>query len=148
MDWRQATMLLHDIGTAWAVGSATITMILMFKADRDEGLAATMAKITPMLNKLVMIGMVILIASGVALIFLVDRSIDDTMLVVKIVVVVALVLNGLNLNLRMQPQATKLAPKEGEKPSDAYTYAKKNVKLGILTSVVLLYAILILSVML
>ncbi len=59
--------LLHDLGIAYGVAGVTINAILMIKSERDPESAPFIIKIMPTIFKLIWLGLVLLIISGLAL---------------------------------------------------------------------------------
>ncbi len=142
----EAMWLLHFIGIAWGVGGATISAILMAKADKNPEIAPLAMKVMPSISKLIWAAIILLIVSGIALAQLVTFPIDAAMLLIKHAVVAVLVLNGIILAFGILPKMKKFAPTDG-KPSAEFLKAKKSAKVAGMLGLFLWYVILVLSVM-
>ena len=142
----ESMFLLHDIGIAWGVGGATISTILMAKADKNPESGPYLMGLMPTISKLIWAGLILLIVSGIALVPLIAWPMDMTMLAVKHAAVVLLVLNGLFLGFRIIPRLEKSAPKEG-KPSKEFLSLKKKARSSGTIGLILWYLILVLSVL-
>lgn len=118
--------LLHMIGIAWGVGGSTIGAILLAKAGKDRVAAPHLMKLMPPISKLIWLGIILLIASGIGLVPLVTWPMDPTILLIKHMAVIVLVVNGIILGLRGK--------------------AKKDVRLNALIGLILWYLITVLSV--
>ena len=56
---------LHFVGLALGLGGATIAVIISSKAERDADVGRAMMRIMPAISKVIGIGLVLLIVSGV-----------------------------------------------------------------------------------
>ncbi|MDO8647997.1 MAG: DUF2269 family protein [Candidatus Diapherotrites archaeon] len=134
---------LHFIGLAWGVGGATAAAIISMKAEKNPEVAASLMKIIPALSKLIWAGLVLLIISGIAVTSLVKWPLDTNLLLIKHALVVLIVAIGALIFLRVK-KMQKLA-KPGEKPSEEFFKAKKQLGMLSITNLALWYLIVLIS---
>ena len=136
---------LHFVGLALGLGGATIAVIISLKAEKDADVGRAMMKIMPAISKVIGIGLVLLIISGIGIIYFVQRPLDRQMLLVKHVLVAWIVITGIVIG-RSSKKMLALVPKRLEKPSAEFLRAKKRVKAFGILNLILWYVVTGLSV--
>ncbi len=137
--------LLHFIGIAFGLGGATIATIISAKAEKDKEIGAVIMKIMPSIAKIIWLGMVFLLISGVGLIFFVKWPLNKQILIIKHVLVAWIIIIGITMGTRMKKMSL-LAPKPKEKPSIQFLNLKKQMKFLSILNLILWYLVTILSV--
>lgn len=145
MNLLSITQLMHNIGMAWGVGGATILTILMIKSEKMPESAPHIMRVIPAISRLIGIAVILLIVSGIPMMFLIAWPISKTVLMIKHVVVLLLVINGVYMALRIVPGMKKLAPRDGEGPSEEFLKIKVKSKISGMLGLFLWYLILVLS---
>ena len=139
---------LHFVGLAWGVGGATIASIISAKADKDREIGSSFIKIVPAISKLIWIGILLLIISGVGIGITTPYGEPDKQLfIVKIIIFALLIIIGIIIGLKIKKMKL-IAPKENEKPLDEFLKTKKQLKILSIISLIIWYAIVGLSVFL
>lgn len=148
MEFYDFVKTFHIIGLAWGVGGATLSSFLNAKAEKDATLLPFMAKVMPTISKFIAAGLFLLIISGFTMGSLSSGSGEiSSIFITKMIFIVFLVANGMNLSFRLIPKIEKNAPTDGV-PSEEFLKAKKQLKISSKISLVLWYAILVFGVML
>jgi len=101
MVWLEIFNFLHFIGLAFGLGGATIATIISSKA-KDKDIAKVMGKILLPIVKLIWIGMILLIISGIFISFLIKWPINRQLLIIKHVLVAWIVIIGIVIGRRMK----------------------------------------------
>jgi len=91
---------IHFLGLAFGLGGATIAAIISAKAEKDKDVRKAIGKILPSVVKLIWVGIIFLIISGVALIFLVRWPLNKNLLIIKLVLVAWIVIIGIIIGKR------------------------------------------------
>lgn len=136
---------LHFVGLAWGVGGATVASIISAKADKDREISSSFMKIVPGISKLIWIGIVLLIISGIGLSRYVTWPINKELLIVKVSIFALLIVIGIVIGFKINKMKL-IAPKENEKPLDEFLKTKKQLKILSIISLVIWYAIVGISV--
>ncbi|MBU0466384.1 MAG: DUF2269 family protein [Nanoarchaeota archaeon] len=136
---------LHFIGLAFGVGGATIAAVISAKSEKDEDVGAASMKIMPAISKLIWLGMILLIISGIVITPLVTWPLNTQNLLLKHVLVVWIVIIGVLIGFKSR-KLQKLAPKKGSKPSWEFLQNKKQMKIYGVINLVLWYLVSFLSV--
>jgi len=135
---------LHFIGLAFGLGGATIANIISAKSAEDKEIASVTHKIMPPIIKLIWLGLILLIISGIALPFFIKWPINKHLLIIKHVLVVWIIIFGISLGL-LSKKMKNLAPKPNKKPSESFLKSRKQmIFLGII-NLILWYVVTILS---
>jgi len=142
--WLEIFNFVHFIGLAFGLGGATIATIISKKADKDKDVAVASMKIMPSVSKLIFIGLIFLIISGIALPFFISWPLDKNMLAVKHVLVFWIVVIGIVIGKNVK-KINKFAPKKNEKPSEEFFRAKKRIKAFSIINLILWYGVTLLS---
>jgi len=146
MVWLEFFYFLHYIGIAWGLGGATTAAIISSKARKYQELTPGIIKIIPAISKLIWIGLLLLIISGIALPYFIKWPINKEMLIIKHVLVIWIVIIGIiiGVNAKKMKRLSNLTPKE--KPSSAFIKAGKRVKIFSIINLILWYLVTLLSV--
>ena len=136
---------LHFIGLAFGLAGATIAVMIMRKANKDKDVGLAAAKIVPSISKLIWLGFILLVISGIGISFLAEWPINKQILLVKHVLVAWIFVFGVIIGFKIK-KMQKLTPKPKEKPSLNFLRIKKQVESLGFISLILWYAITLLSV--
>jgi len=90
---------LHFIGLAFGLGGATIATIIAIKASKDGDVEKAAEKLMPSIAKLIWVGLILLIISGIALPFYISWPLDKTMLFIKHILVFWIVVFGVIIGI-------------------------------------------------
>ncbi|MFX1324481.1 MAG: hypothetical protein ACFE8N_05960 [Promethearchaeota archaeon] len=147
----QLFQIFHFIGLTWGVGASTFGIVLNIISNKNSEMKSHIAKISPYLTKFIFLGIIILGVSGVILqgfyeIDIENYYLSSPLLIIKHVLALVLLINGILLGTKLGPKMQKLAPKEGP-PSKEFTKAKKNVMIIGFVNIIFWYLILILSIL-
>ena len=140
----QITNFLHFLGLAFGLGGATIAVIISSKAEKDKEIAKIMHKIMPSISKLIGLGLLLLIISGIALISLVKWPLDKNLLIIKHILVVWIIIIGIILGINSK-KMNNSSPIGKEKPSAKFLKAKQIVKTSSKINLILWYAVTLMS---
>ena len=139
---------LHFVGLAWGVGGATVASIISAKADKDREIAGSFMKIVPAISKLIWIGILLLIISGVGIGMSTPYGAPNKQLfIIKMIIFALLIVIGIIIGFKIKKMKL-IAPKENENPLDEFLKTKKQLKVLSIISLVIWYAIVGLSVFL
>lgn len=109
-DYRFLILLLHTFGFVLGVGGATITDVFFFKFLKDFKISEWEAEIMHTLSQIIWFALAILIISGIGLYLpAAERLIASPKFLVKLVVVGAIIINGIFLNLIVSPQLIRIS---------------------------------------
>lgn len=136
---------LHFIGLIFGVGGATIANIISRKAEKDKDVSKASVKIMPSISKLIWIGLLLLIISGIALPRFIEWPLDKNMLLVKHVLVAWIVIIGILIGSNMK-KLKRFSPRGNEKPSLRFIQTRKRVKAYSTINLILWYLVTLLSV--
>ncbi|WP_194774405.1 hypothetical protein [Pararhodonellum marinum] len=110
---RDYTLALHLLGMTLGLGGTLILDILIFHFMRDFHISKKEAVIMHLISQLILIGLILLIVSGVALYYTQpDVYLASDRWLMKMTAVVFLTINGLFLNFYMMPKIEQLSLKE------------------------------------
>ena len=90
MAWLELFRVLHVIGLAFGLGGATIAAIISAKADKNPDIAPAAMKIIPSVSRLIWLGIILLIASGIGISFFSQWPVNKQLLLIKHVLVARL----------------------------------------------------------
>ncbi|MAG22092.1 MAG: hypothetical protein CL943_02195 [Candidatus Diapherotrites archaeon] len=138
----------HIVFLAWGVGGVTIAMLLSIKADKEPDLGPAVMRLMPSISKLIWVGLIGLAVTGIVTtsMGLGKGFFDENLLLIKHILVVLIVIAGLNLTFRLIPKMKALVPKPGAAPSAEFLSVKKQMKITSMASLILWYAVVVLSV--
>jgi len=136
---------LHFAGLILGVGGATIANILSIKADKDPDIAKAARKIAPTIVKLIWIGLVLLIISGIMLPYYMTWPMNTQMLMAKHILVVWIVIIGILIGVNSK-KLKALTPLGKEKPSSKFLRIKKMVRVLSIVNLILWWLVTLQSV--
>jgi hypothetical protein len=127
--WLDFYNFLHFVGLAFGLGGATIMTIISIKAEKYKEVALAMGRIGPLIVKLIWVGLLLLIISGIALPFYITWPLDKTMLLIKHILVAFIVIIGIILGI---------SSRKG---------LRKQMKILVIINLILWYLVTLLSVL-
>ncbi len=139
----QIANFLHDAGIALGVGGVTFLYIIEVLAKKTDSLKLLVKKIAPVFGKFIVIGLLLLIGSGIWLNQLVTWPMDQTMLTVKYVTIAVLILNSIYLKLFTRKKLMTAKP-----ATEEYDSVKKTVMTFSTIGLILWWAVMVESVLL
>jgi hypothetical protein len=104
-------LLLHLVGLALALGGATVKVSLLLASRTDPRITSAYVRVSPVVTRLLVTGLVLLTASGIAWLVL-GRPMTPS-LVAKIALVVVLWALGPVIDKVVEPAFLRLAPSAG-----------------------------------
>src|SRR3989344_7592104 len=147
MAWLEIFSILHFIGIAWGVGGATAAAVISAKSDKDPEISHAAMRIMPAISKLIWLGLILLIISGIGISIISQWPIDKNMLLIKHVLVAWIVIIGIIIGINAKKMQA-LAPKPKERPSAQLLKATRLMKAFSIINLILWYAVTIMSVFL
>jgi hypothetical protein len=120
---RSLLSLTHLIGLALGLGAATGKLTLLLKCRADTRLIPVYLTVTRPLTRLIVLGMVLLTASGLGWLLL--GYVITTVLAVKLAFVLALWLLGPFIDNVVEPRFRRLAPSPGDSASADFLRAHR-----------------------
>lgn len=144
----QIVHFLHLVFIIWGVGGATISTLLMIKAEKEPALMPAAMKFLGSIAKLIWIAIFGLIITGIisAAMGAGKGYYDPTILAIKHIVVALIIIFGANISLRLVPKLRKLSPAPGSAPTPEFLKTKMHMKIEAAFSLVLWYVVVALSV--
>ena len=136
---------LHFVGLSFGVGGATIAAVLSAKSNKDPEIAPVVMKIMPSIAKVIWIGLILLIISGIGITYSIKWPINKQILLVKHILVIWIVLIGIFLG-KTSKKMSLSAPAGKEKPSQKFLKLKKQMKAFSIINLVLWYLVTLISV--
>ena len=91
---------LHFVGLAFGLGGATIAAVISSKAGKDKDIGKVAGKIMLPIIKLIWLGIIFLIVSGIALSLFIKWSINKQLLIIKHILVAWIVIIGVVIGIR------------------------------------------------
>lgn len=103
-------LILHILGAAVGLGSATISDVLFFKFLRDSKISELEAEVLGTLSQVIWLCLAILVITGIGL-YLPDsaRLNESPKFLVKMFIVAIIIVNGAFLNLWITPRLVKIS---------------------------------------
>jgi uncharacterized membrane protein len=110
IEYKSYVTLLHLVGFALGVGGATISDVLFMKFLKDFKITLEEKEVLKIMSQIVWFGLMIIIISGVGL-FLpeIERLLDSSKFLLKMVVIGVIIVNGLILNFIVTPKLMTIA---------------------------------------
>lgn len=136
---------LHFIGLAFGLGGATIATIISIKSEKDKNIEKIQMKIMSPIVKLIWIGLILLIISGIAIPFYIKWTLNTKLLIIKHVLVVWIVIFGIFIGMSSKKMKI-LTQVLKEKPSPKFLKLKKQIKYLSIINLILWYLTTFLSV--
>lgn len=106
--------VVHLIGLALGLGSATAKLTLLLRCKADPAFVVVFLKVTKPLTRQIVLGLALLVVSGIGWIFLGYPF--TPLLITKLVLVGAIVVMGPIIDHVVEPEFEELAPETGEAP--------------------------------
>lgn len=139
-------LLVHLIGLALCVGSATAKVILLAKCYRELPFIPVYLKVMKPLTQILVLGLILMTLTGI--IWLVLGYGFSTLMIVKLILVGAAWVTGILIDNVTEPQFKKLTPAKGEEASHAFLLVqKKHFELEVIATL-LFYIIMVIGVLL
>lgn len=128
--------LLHLIGLSLGMGAATAKTVLLLKCRSDVSFVPAFRAVSKSLTRLIVTGLVLLVASGVGWFFVAGLRMTSP-LVVKLALVAAIFVLGPVIDNVVTPKHDRLAPEAGVAPSAEFlTVQRQYVALEVLASLI------------
>lgn len=115
--------MLHLIGLALALGAATVKLVLLLKSSSDPALLAVYSRVARHITPLIVVGMVLLLLSGVG--WLLRGYPFSARLVVKLVLVGSVFAMGPVIDNVVEPRFRRLAPSDGGPVSPEFSAVRR-----------------------
>ena len=145
MDWGLIiSRLMHDLGIAFGVGGATIAFLISKKAEGKPEISQTASFLMESISKLIWVGLILLIVSGIGLTAFIKWPINIPLLIVKHAIVLIIIINGIYLGVNSK----KLVKAIREKNVLGINKVKLRLKKVGLLNLICWYIVMILSVLL
>lgn len=112
---------VHLVGLSLAVGAATVKLVLLLKCRSNSELVQVFIKVVKPITQLIITGLILLTLSGIGWL-LVGYSFT-TLLVYKIILVVAIWILGPVIDNVIEPKFIKLAPASGQQITPEFSAA-------------------------
>ncbi len=105
VEFKSYVTLLHLVGFALGVGGATISDVLFMRFLKDFKITLEEKEILQIMSQIIWFGLLLIVISGVGL-FLpeMERLLDSSKFLIKMIVVGVIILNGLILNFIISPK--------------------------------------------
>lgn len=110
--------VVHLVGVALGLGSATAKLRLLLRCRADPAFAAVFLEVTKPLTRQIVLGLVMLVVSGIGWILIGYPF--TPLLVTKMVLVGAMFVMGPIIDNVVEPKFKALAPGTGEAPSPEF----------------------------
>ena len=108
--YKRWVIVIHILGVALGVGGATIIDILFFNFLKNLKISLKELNILRIVSKVVWIGLILLLISGVGLYLpAAERLNDSAKFLTKMIVVGVLILNGFVLNIYIFPKLVRIS---------------------------------------
>ena len=142
------TNFFHIVFLAWGLGGATVAVLIALRGEKEPALMPSAMKLVEPISKLIWIAIIGLAVTGIIMSAMGYGKgyFDENILAVKHIAVIALVINGLIITLKLLPKLKKLAPAPASKPAPEFFKARKQMQLGSAISLFLWYLITAISV--
>ena len=137
--------LLHFVGLAFGVGGATVASIISAKAEKNQELSPAVMKIIPSISRLIWLGLILLIISGIGLSYNAKWPINTKILTIKHALVALIIIIGAVIGFKVK-KMSNLAPKLKQVPSLQFIKTKNQLKVLSTINLILWYIVVILSV--
>ena len=138
---------LHYIGIAFGLGGATIATIISMKAEKnkDKEMDHAVMKLMSSISKVIFLGLILLVISGILLTIYAPWPLNKKMLAVKHVLVAWIFIIAIPLG-RKSIKMRALVPIGKQKPSEEFLKYKKQIRGLSMINLVLWYAITFMSI--
>lgn len=137
--------VVHLLGLALGLGAATAKFMLLIRCRADHAFVAVFLEVTRPLTRQIILGLVLLVVSGMGWIF--TGYPLTPLLITKLVLVGALFVMGPIIDHVVEPKFEALAPGMGEAPSPEFIRARARY-LGLeMVATAMFYVIVVVWVM-
>ena len=136
---------LHFLGLAFGLGGATIAAIISRKAEKDAEIGKAFMKIIPSVSKLIWLGLILLIISGIGITLLIQWPINRQILLVKHILVFWIVFFGVVIGVKMRKMQTLSPVNSKGKISMGFLRTRKQIKVFSIINLILWYLVTLLS---
>ncbi len=111
-------LMIHLVGLALGVGSATAKVVLLLKCYRDHTYVASYLKVVKPLTRILVLGLLLMTLSGI--IWLILGYGFPTRMIIKLVLVAIVWILGIVIDNVTEPQFIRFAPSDGDDASPAF----------------------------
>lgn len=137
-------LIVHLIGLALALGAATAKLVLLFRCKSHSEFVPHFLAVTRPLTKLIILGLLLLILSGVS--WVLWGYGFTALLTVKVVMVGIVFILGPIIDNVIEPRFITLAPSSGQTGSEAFAGILRRYLIIESVATLMLYAITIIGV--
>jgi len=95
---------IHFIGLSLGLGGATIAAVISSKASKEKEIRNILSKIMPPIIRLIWLGLILLIISGIALSYYITWPLNKQMLIIKHILVVWIIVIGISIKMLSKKQ--------------------------------------------
>ncbi len=141
MAWLEIFNFLHFLGLAFGLGGATLAGVISMKAEKDFELRKQLGKILSPVSKLIWIGLILLIISGIFISILVTWPINKQLLILKHILIFWILVFGIVI-WRSSKKIQNLPAKNSEKK---ILKARKTMKIFSVINIILWYLVTLIS---
>ena len=110
--------VVHLLGLALGLGSATAKLTLLLRSRADHEFVAVFLKVTKLLTRQIVLGLILLVVSGIGWI-LIGYPLTP-LLITKLLLVGSMFVMGPIIDHVIEPKFKALAPEMGEAPSPEF----------------------------
>lgn len=136
----------HLLGLALGVGAATVKLTLLIKCNSDYDFIPIFIKVTRLITRIIIFGLILLTLSGIGWILLGTGF--TPFFITKLVLVVSIWILGPYIDNVIEPKFKKLAPTIGESPTKEFVKIQKKYLVMESIATMLFYVITIMGVLL
>jgi len=140
------SVLIHVLGIALGVGSATVKLLLLSKCRSNYDFFYTYFKVSKLITQLIVMGIILMTLSGIA--FLIMGYPFKMLLILKLILVGMIWVLGPIIDNVVEPKLEKLIPVRGQAFSPAFSKIHKQHLALEITATLLMYLITIIGVLL
>jgi hypothetical protein len=145
IEWSLFLFTGHLIGLALAVGSATVKLVLLFRCRAYPTFASTFLKVSKPITRLIILGMILLLLTGIGRLILLGYGFTPA-LIVKLILFAAIWVLGPVIDNVVEPRFQKQSPGQGEAPTPAFVGALKRYLVWETVATSLFYVIIVIWV--
>lgn len=116
-------LVVHLIGIALGLGSATVKLVLLLKCRGDITFTSSYLKVARPITRLIILGLILTALSGIG--WLYQGYPFSAHLIAKLLLVAAILVLGPIIDNVAEPKFRKLAPENGESASLEFTKARQ-----------------------
>lgn len=109
---------VHLLGLSFALGAATVKLILLYRCKADHGFISIYSRIARPITRTIIVGMILLTLSGIGWL-LIGYSFTSR-LIIKVIIFGAIWILGPIIDNVVEPRFFKLAPAPGEAASPEF----------------------------